>query len=147
METEILIKKNQELQEENERLKLALKTLQQELDECRKALDIKKEVQARLQNTKAKYSTEEIIELADLFNKEIKDLPLEVRTMNILRISDICTLGDLLKIGKMGLLKLRNCGPKTRSDIEDFMENNGLSWDIDVNEIIELSAKIAISKK
>jgi len=146
METELLVKKNQELQEENERLKLALKTLQQELDECRKALDIKKEVQARLQNTKAKYSTEEIIELADLFNKEIKDLPLEVRTMNILRISDICTLGDLLKIGKMGLLKLRNCGPKTRSDIEDFMENNGLSWDIDVNEIIELSAKIAISK-
>ena len=146
METEILIKKNQELQKENERLKLALKTLQQELDECRKALDIKKEVQARSQNTKAKYSTEEIIELADLFNKEIKDLPLEVRTMNILRISDICTLGDLLKIGKMGLLKLRNCGPKTRSDIEDFMENNGLSWDIDVNEIIELSAKIAISK-
>lgn len=128
METELLVKKNQELQEENERLKLALKTLQQELDECRKALDIKKEVQARLQNTKAKYSTEEIIELADLFNKEIKDLPLEVRTMNILRISDICTLGDLLKIGKMGLLKLRNCGPKTRSDIEDFMENNGLSW-------------------
>jgi DNA-directed RNA polymerase alpha subunit len=146
METELLVKKNQELQEENERLKLALKTLQQELDECRKALDIKKEVQARLQNTKSKYSTEEIIELADLFNKEIKDLPLEVRTMNILRISDICTLGDLLKIGKMGLLKLRNCGPKTRSDIEDFMENNGLSWDIDVNEIIELSAKIAISK-
>lgn len=146
METELLVKKNQELQEENERLKLALKTLQQELDECRKALDIKKEVQARLQNTKAKYSTEEIIELADLFNKEIKDLPLEVRTMNILRISDICTLGDLLKIGKMGLLKLRNCGPKTRSDIENFMENNGLSWDIDVNEIIELSAKKAISK-
>lgn len=147
MEAEILVKKNQELQEENERLKLALKTLQQELDECRKALDIKKEVQARLQNTKAKYSTEEIIELADLFNKEIKDLPLEVRTMNILRISDICTLGDLLKIGKMGLLKLRNCGPKTRSDIENFMENNGLSWDIDVNEIIELSAKKAVSKK
>ena len=146
MVTELLVKKNQDLQEENERLKLALKTLQQELDECRKALDIKKEVQARLQNTKAKYSTEEIIELADLFNKEIKDLPLEVRTMNILRISDICTLGDLLKIEKMGLLKLRNCGPKTRSDIEDFMENNGLSWDIDVNEIIELSAKIAISK-
>ena len=147
METEILIKKNQELQKENERLKLALKTLQQELDECRKALDIKKEVQARLQNTKAKYSTEEIIALADMFNKEIKDLPLKVRTMNILRMSDISTLGDLLKIGKMGLLKLRNCGPKTRSDIEDFMENNGLSWDIDVNEIIELSAKIAISKK
>ena len=146
MVTELLVKKNQDLQEENERLKLALKTLQQELDECRKALDIKKEVQARLQNTKAKYSTEEIIAFADLFNKEIKDLPLKVRTMNILRISDICTLGDLLKIGKMGLLKLRNCGPKTRSDIEDFMENNGLSWDIDVNEIIELSAKIAISK-
>ena len=147
MEAEILVKKNQELQKENERLKLALKTLQQELDECRKVLDIKKEVQARLQNTKAKYSTGEIIALADMFNKEIKDLPLKVRTMNILRMSDISTLGDLLKIGKMGLLKLRNCGPKTRNDIEEFMKNNGLSWDIDVNEIIELSAKKAVSKK
>ena len=66
MVTELLVKKNQDLQEENERLKLALKTLQQELDECRKALDIKKEVQARLQNTKAKYSTEEIIALSEL---------------------------------------------------------------------------------
>lgn len=146
MEAEILVKKNQELQKENERLKLALKTLQQELDECRKALDIKKEVQARLKNAKAKYSTEEVIAMTELFNKEIKELPLKVRTMNILRMSDISTLGDLLKIGKMGLLKLRNCGPKTRNDIEEFMKNNGLSWDIDVNEIIELSAKIAISK-
>ena len=147
MEAEILVKKNQELQEENERLKLALKTLQQELDECRKALDIKKEVQARLKNAKAKYSTEEVIAMTELFNKEIKELPLKVRTMNILRMSDISTLGDLLKIGKMGLLKLRNCGPKTRNDIEEFMKNNGLSWDIDVNEIIELSAKKAVSKK
>jgi DNA-directed RNA polymerase alpha subunit len=147
METELLVKKNQELQEENERLKLALKTLQQELDECRKALDIKKEVQARLKNAKAKYSTEEVIAMTELFNKEIKELPLKVRTMNILRMSDISTLGDLLKIGKMGLLKLRNCGPKTRNDIEEFMKNNGLSWDIDVNEIIELSAKKAVSKK
>ena len=105
MEAEILVKKNQELQEENERLKLALKTLQQELDECRKALDIKKEVQARLKNAKAKYSTEEVIAMTELFNKEIKELPLKVRTMNILRMSDISTLGDLLKIGKMGLLR------------------------------------------
>ena len=67
--------------------------------------------------------------------------------MNILRMSDISTLGDLLKIGKMGLLRLRNCGPNTRCDIEEFMKNNGLSWDIDVNEIIELSAKKAVSKK
>lgn len=147
MEAEILVKKNQELQKENERLKLALKTLQQELDECRKALDIKKEVQARLKNAKAKYSTEEVIAMTELFNKEIKELPLKVRTMNILRMSDISTLGDLLKIGKMRLLKLRNCGPKTRNDIEEFMKNNGLSWDIDVNEIIELSAKKAVSKK
>ena len=147
MVTELLVKKNQDLQEENERLKLALKTLQQELDECRKALDIKKEVQARLKNTKAKYSTEEVIAMTELFNKEIKDLPLKVRTMNILRMSDISTLGDLLKIGKMGLLRLRNCGPNTRCDIQEFMDKNGLSWDIDVNEIIELSAKIAISKK
>ena len=93
METEILIKKNQELQEENERLKLALKTLQQELDECRKALDIKKEVQARLQNTKAKYSTGEIIALADMFNKEIKDLPLLMFMVRSHAIASVMKIG------------------------------------------------------
>ena len=147
MITEILVKKNQELQEENERLKYAFKSLQKELDECRKALDIKKEVQARLKDTKTKYSTKEIVAMAELLRKDILYLPFTVRTKNILHMSDIFTLGDIIKIGKTSLMELPHCGPKVRNEIEQFIQNSGLSWDINVDDFIELDAKNAVSKK
>ena len=74
MVTEIIVRQNQQLLEENERLKYALKVLQQELDECRKILEVKKEVQTRLKETKALYSTKEIIAITKLFRKDIKIL-------------------------------------------------------------------------
>ena len=147
MVTEILVKKNQELQEENERLKYALKSLQKELDECRKALDIKKEVQARLKDTKIKYSTKEIVAMTELLRKDILDLPFTVRTKNILHMSDISTLGDIIKIGKTGLMGLPHCGSTIRSEIEQFIQDSGLSWDINVDDFIELDAQKAVSKK
>ena len=147
MVTEILVKKNQEFQEENERLKYALKSLQKELDECRKALDIKKEVQARLKDTKIKYSTKEIVAMTELLRKDILDLPFTVRTKNILHMSDISTLGDIIKIGKTGLMGLPHCGPTIRSEIEQFIQDSGLSWDINVDDFIELDAQKAVSKK
>ena len=147
MVTEIIVKQNQQLLEENERLKYALKVLQQELDECRKLLDVKRDVQARLKETKTLYSTKEIIAMAELFRKEIKDLPLSIRTQNVLYSSDIRTLGDLIKIGRSGLLKVRHCGPVVKKDIEQCIQDLGLCWNINMYDFIELDAKKAVSKK
>jgi DNA-directed RNA polymerase alpha subunit len=147
MVTELIVKQNLELQAENERLKYDLKVLQHELDECRKVLKIQKEVQARLKDTKSKYTAKEIIAMTELFRKEIKDLPLSIRTQNVLIASDIRTLGALVKNDKTILLKVRNCGPMVKNDIEQFLQNSGLSWGMNVDDFIELDAKKAISNK
>ena len=147
MVTELIVKQNLELQAENERLKYDLKVLQHELDECRKVLKIQKEAQARLKDTKSKYTAKEIIAMTELFRKEIKDLPLSIRTKNVLIASDIRTLGALVKNDKTILLKIRNCGPMVKNDIEQFLQNSGLSWGMNVDDFIELDAKKAVSKK
>jgi DNA-directed RNA polymerase alpha subunit len=147
MVTELIVKQNLELQAENERLKYDLKVLQHELDECRKVLKIQKEAQARLKDTKSKYTAKEIIAMTELFRKEIKDLPLSIRTQNVLIASDIRTLGALVKNDKTILLKVRYCGPMVKNDIEQFLQNSGLSWGMNVDDFIELDAKKAISNK
>ena len=147
MVTELIVKQNLELQAENERLKYDLKVLQHELDECRKVLKIQKEAQARLKDTKSKYTAKEILAMTELFRKEIKDLPLSIRTQNVLIASDIRTLGALVKNDKTILLKIRNCGPMVKNDIEQFLQDSGLSWGMNVDDFIELDAKKAVSKK
>jgi DNA-directed RNA polymerase alpha subunit len=147
MVTELIVKQNLELQAENERLKYDLKVLQHELDECRKVLKIQKEAQARLKDTKSKYTAKEIIAMTELFRKEIKDLPLSIRTKNVLIASDIRTLGALVKNDKTILLEVRSCGPMVKNDIEQFLQNSGLSWGMNVDDFIELDAKKAVSKK
>ena len=147
MVTELIVKQNLELQAENERLKYDLKVLQHELDECRKVLKIQKEAQARLKDTKSKYTAKEILAMTELFRKEIKDLPLSIRTQNVLIASDIRTLGALVKNDKTILLKVRSCGPMVKNDIEQFLQNSGLSWGMNVDAFIELDAKKAVSKK
>ena len=147
MVTELIVKQNLELQAENERLKYDLKVLQHELDECRKVLKIQKEAQARLKDTKSKFTAKEILAMTELFRKEIKDLPLSIRTKNVLIASDIRTLGALVKNDKTILLKVRNCGPMVKNDIEQFLQNSGLSWGMNVDAFIELDAKKAVSKK
>jgi hypothetical protein len=89
MVTELIVKQNLELQAENERLKYDLKVLQHELDECRKVLKIQKEAQARLKDTKSKYTAKEIIAMTELFRKEIKDLPLSFCVNSLLTIANI----------------------------------------------------------
>ena len=147
MVTEIIVKQNQQLLEENERLKCALKVLQQELDECRKLLGVKRDVQARLKENKASYSPKEIVAIAELFRKEIKDLPLSVRAQNVLYLSDIRTFGDLVKVGRSGLLEVPHCGPAVKKDIEQCIQDLGLCLNINMYDFIELYAKKAVSKK
>jgi DNA-directed RNA polymerase subunit alpha len=85
--------------------------------------------------------------MTELFRKEIKDLPLSIRTQNVLIASDIRTLGALVKNDKTILLKVRYCGPMVKNDIEQFLQNSGLSWGMNVDDFIELDAKKAVSNK
>ena len=64
-----------------------------------------------------------------VFVKNIEDLScFSVRTINVLYAADIRTIADLTKLQKVDVLKLRNAGKGTLSEINDFFEKYGLEW-------------------
>jgi DNA-directed RNA polymerase subunit alpha len=73
------------------------------------------------------------IELAGLsiteeqYNIPVEQLTLSVRTMNCLRRGNINTVGEILSIGEKGLMNLRNFGQKSKQEIEERLNELGLS--------------------
>jgi len=72
----------------------------------------------------------EFAELAmteEQYNMPVEQLALSVRTMNCLRRGNITTVGELISRGEKGLLALRNFGQKSRQEIEERLNEIGLS--------------------
>lgn len=73
------------------------------------------------------------IELAGLsiteeqYNIPVDQLNLSVRTMNCLRRGNINTVGEILSVGEKGLMNLRNFGQKSKQEIEERLNELGLS--------------------
>ena len=61
------------------------------------------------------------------YNMSVEQLDLSVRTMNCLRRSGIATVGELIAKGTKELLKLRNFGQKSYQEIEEKLNDMGLS--------------------
>ena len=145
MTTELLRRENEALKKENERLRYGMTALLKELDECKIQLGVKKKAEEKKLDNR--YSPDEIMELVDLLSKDIRELPLSTFAKNILLFSDFSTFGEFLKGGKESFLKLRNKGPKIRNEIEAFMKEKGLAWDVYVDDIIEAGTRHILSNK
>jgi len=61
------------------------------------------------------------------YNMPVEQLALSVRTMNCLRRGNITTVGELVSRGEKGLMSLRNFGQKSRQEIEERLNELGLS--------------------
>ncbi len=61
------------------------------------------------------------------YNMPVEQLTLSVRTMNCLRRGNISTVGELISRGEKGLLSLRNFGQKSKVEIEERLNDLGLS--------------------
>ena len=61
-----------------------------------------------------------------VFNTKIEDCDLSVRAITCMRALGAKTFGDAIKMGKSELLRVRNMGRKTISEIEEFAKTNGL---------------------
>ena len=61
------------------------------------------------------------------YNMPVEQLTLSVRTMNCLRRGSIITVGELISRGERGLLALRNFGQKSKQEIEERLNELGLS--------------------
>jgi len=79
--------------------------------------------------------SEEKKELLKKLNKPISELELSVRSANCLREAKIQTIGDLAKKTEQDMLKYRNFGKKSLSEIKDILESMGLHFGMDVDSI------------
>lgn len=68
------------------------------------------------------------------YNMPVEQLNLSVRTMNCLRRAGIATMGELISRGEKELMALRNFGQKSRQEIEERLNDLGLSLSPQVTE-------------
>lgn len=71
-----------------------------------------------------------------LMDTKVIDLNITVRSLNCLKAADIETLGDLIKYNKTDLLKFRNFGKKSMTELDDLLDSMNLHFGMDVDAII-----------
>ncbi|HHU99770.1 MAG TPA: DNA-directed RNA polymerase subunit alpha [Bacteroidales bacterium] len=77
---------------------------------------------------------EEILHMRQLLKTKLVDLDLSVRALNCLKAAEVEALGDLVKFNKNDLLKFRNFGKKSLTELEDLLATMGLSFGMDVTK-------------
>lgn len=75
---------------------------------------------------------EEVLHMRQLLKTKLVDLDLSVRALNCLKAAEVDSLGDLVKFNKNDLLKFRNFGKKSLTELEELLESMSLSFGMDV---------------
>jgi DNA-directed RNA polymerase subunit alpha len=74
------------------------------------------------------------LHMRQLLKTKLVDMDLSVRALNCLKAADVETLGELVSYNKNDLLKFRNFGKKSLTELEDLIESKGLSFGMDVSK-------------
>ena len=77
---------------------------------------------------------EEVLHMRQLLKTKLVDMNLSVRALNFLKAADVETLGDLVQYNKTDLLKFRNFGKKSLSELDDLLESLNLSFGTDISQ-------------
>jgi DNA-directed RNA polymerase subunit alpha len=89
-------------------------------------------------DTEEKAAEEEFDEtslhMRQLLKTKLVDMDLSVRALNCLKAADVETLGDLVSFDKNDLLKFRNFGKKSLTELEDLVDNKGLSFGMNLSK-------------
>lgn len=74
------------------------------------------------------------LQMRQILKKKLSDMDLSVRALNCLKAADIESLGDLVSYKKTDLLKFRNFGRKSLTELEDLIEQNSLTFGMNVSK-------------
>ena len=77
---------------------------------------------------------EEVLHMRQLLKTKLVDMDLSVRALNCLKAADVDTLGDLVTYNRNDLLKFRNFGKKSLTELDDLLENMGLNFGMDISK-------------
>lgn len=77
---------------------------------------------------------EESLHMRQLLKTKLVDLDLSVRALNCLKAAEVDTLGDLVSYNKNDLMKFRNFGKKSLSELEELVAVKGLNFGMDLSK-------------
>jgi DNA-directed RNA polymerase subunit alpha len=75
---------------------------------------------------------EEVLHMRQLLKTKLVDMDLSVRALNCLKAADVETLGELVVFNKNDLLKFRNFGKKSLTELDQLLDNLNLSFGMDI---------------
>ncbi len=77
---------------------------------------------------------EESLHMRQLLKTKLIDMDLSVRALNCLKAAEVDTLGDLVSFNKTDLMKFRNFGKKSLTELEELVITKGLSFGMDLSK-------------
>ncbi len=77
---------------------------------------------------------EEVLHMRQLLKSRLVDLDLSVRALNCLKAAEVETLGDLVKFNKNDLLKFRNFGKKSLTELDELLDSMNLNFGMDISK-------------
>jgi DNA-directed RNA polymerase subunit alpha len=77
---------------------------------------------------------EESLHMRQLLKTKLTDMDLSVRALNCLKAAEVETLGDLVSFNKNDLMKFRNFGKKSLTELEELVLLKGLSFGMDLSK-------------
>ena len=77
---------------------------------------------------------EDVLRMRQLLKQLLVDQNLSVRALNCLKAANVETIGDLVKFNKSDLLKFRNFGKKSLSELDDLLQSLNLSFGMDISK-------------
>ncbi|MCD8236301.1 MAG: DNA-directed RNA polymerase subunit alpha [Prevotellaceae bacterium] len=77
---------------------------------------------------------EEVLRMRQLLKTKLVEMDLSVRALNCLKAANVETLGDLVQFNKTDLLKFRNFGKKSLTELDDLLESLNLSFGTDISK-------------
>jgi len=77
---------------------------------------------------------EDSLHMRQLLKTKLIDMDLSVRALNCLKAADVDTLGELVQFNKTDLLKFRNFGKKSLTELDELVESKNLTFGMNVSK-------------
>ncbi len=77
---------------------------------------------------------DETLKMRQLLNSRLVDMDLSVRALNCLKAAEVDTLGQLVTYHRSDLLKFRNFGKKSLTELDELLERNNLAFGMDITK-------------
>ena len=87
-----------------------------------------------LEETVADEFDEDTLHMRQLLKTELTEFGLSVRALNCLKTAEVFTLGELVSFKKSDMLKFRNFGKKSLTELEELVKEKGLTFGYDTQK-------------